>query len=88
MNEVTSKMEEYMRHVAELNIEKSRFTVENVELARQLDEAESSVMQLQKMKSALTRLGHHQLTAPDAWGNNIIRNGIFQKEGESNLIHA
>ena len=44
-----------MRHVSELNTEKSRFTVENVELARQLDEAESSVMQLQKMKSALTR---------------------------------
>ena len=60
-------MDEYMRHVSELNTEKSRFTVENVELARQLDEAESSVMQLQKMKSALTRLGPHELTASDVY---------------------
>lgn len=78
-------MEEYMRHVSELNTEKSRFTVENVELARQLDEAESSVMQLQKMKSALTRLGHPQLTASDAyltddWGNSIIQNMIYISE--------
>ena len=55
LNEVTSKMEEYMRHVSELNTEKSRFTVENLEFARQLEEAENTVMQLQKMKSALTR---------------------------------
>ena len=53
--EITSKMEEYMRQVSELNNEKSKFTMENVELARQVDEADSTIMQLNKMKSTLAR---------------------------------
>ena len=93
LNEVTGKMEEYMRQVSELNNDKSRFTMENIELSRQLEESESTIMQLNKMKSALTRYVlyrtcHHNVTlsmdapVPPNW--TIIkprpnRSGVFAK---------
>ncbi len=53
--EMTSKMEDYQRQTTELINEKSKFTLENSELARQLEESENSVMQLNKIKSTLAR---------------------------------
>ncbi len=53
--EVTSKMEEYQHQVTELNNEKSKFTLENSELARQLDESEAQAITLNKLKTTLSR---------------------------------
>ena len=50
LNELTAKVDESNRTIAELNNQKSRAANEGSDLARQLEEAESQVAQLTRSK--------------------------------------
>ncbi len=54
--EATAKVDDCNHSLQEINSAKGRLQAENVELARQLEEAESQVAQLQKAKQNAQKL--------------------------------
>lgn len=53
MSEVTGKLDDTNRTLGDFDATKKKLAAENSELQRQLEEAESQVNQLNKMKSSL-----------------------------------
>jgi len=66
LGEVTGKLDETNRTLGDFDASKKKLAVENSELQRQLEEAESQVAQLGKLKTSLqTQLDEAKRTADE-----------------------
>lgn len=79
MNEVQGKLDETNRTLNDFDAAKKKLSIENSDLLRQLEEAESQVSQLAKIKISLTTQLEDTKRLADEEGrvNILIKNIIF-----------